>query len=128
MKKRDSSRRSVMGVLTGFTPDEERTLLLRFGIGNPEGLSEAEAEKFRVARERAREIQAKALAKIKKVQARTGKSAEEIREDARIRLEAERLCGKYKPLGPNATDEEFREAMREISARWHANHPGYLKQ
>jgi len=55
----------VERVLARLTPREERVVRMRFGIGSAAGMSlEEVGQDFKVTRERIRQIQAKALAKL----------------------------------------------------------------
>jgi RNA polymerase primary sigma factor len=56
--------------LSALTPREERVLRLRFGIGRPSALTlEEVGREFGVTRERVRQIEAKALDKLRRAQA-----------------------------------------------------------
>ena len=59
-------RRELMSVLKSLTPREERVITLRFGLddGRPRTLEELGKE-FNVTRERIRQIEAKALRKLR---------------------------------------------------------------
>ena len=59
-------REQLMGVLSTLTPREEKVLRLRFGLddGRARTLEEV-GEEFKVTRERIRQIEAKALRKIR---------------------------------------------------------------
>lgn len=59
-------RESTTRVLASLTPREERVLRMRFGIGmNTDHTLEEVGQQFRVTRERIRQIEAKALRKLK---------------------------------------------------------------
>ena len=59
-------RASTTGVLASLTPREERVLRMRFGIGmNTDHTLEEVGQQFSVTRERIRQIEAKALRKLK---------------------------------------------------------------
>ena len=59
-------RETTMRVLATLTPREERVLRMRFGIGmNTEHTLEEVGQQFSVTRERIRQIEAKALRKLK---------------------------------------------------------------
>ena len=59
-------RETTMRVLASLTPREERVLRMRFGIGmNTEHTLEEVGQQFSVTRERIRQIEAKALRKLK---------------------------------------------------------------
>jgi RNA polymerase primary sigma factor len=61
-------REATMWVLATLTPREERILRMRFGIGigmNTEHTLEEVGQQFSVTRERIRQIEAKALRKLK---------------------------------------------------------------
>ena len=61
-----SLRETVTRVLSSLTPREERVLRMRFGIGmNQDHTLEEVGQKFEVTRERIRQIEAKALRKLK---------------------------------------------------------------
>ncbi len=61
-----SLRESMTRVLSSLTPREERVLRLRFGIGmNSDHTLEEVGKQFKVTRERIRQIEAKALRKLK---------------------------------------------------------------
>ena len=61
-----SLRESMTRVLASLTPREERVLRLRFGIGmNSDHTLEEVGKQFKVTRERIRQIEAKALRKLK---------------------------------------------------------------
>ena len=62
-------REQLMGVLSSLTPREERVLRLRYGLddGRPRTLEEVGRE-FAVTRERIRQIEAKALRKLRRPQ------------------------------------------------------------
>ena len=63
---RSSLRETVTRVLSSLTPREERVLRMRFGIGmNQDHTLEEVGQKFEVTRERIRQIEAKALRKLK---------------------------------------------------------------
>ena len=59
-------REQLIGVLNSLTPREEKVLRLRYGIddGRPRTLEEVGKE-FNVTRERIRQIEAKALRKLR---------------------------------------------------------------
>ncbi|MEC8037028.1 MAG: sigma-70 family RNA polymerase sigma factor, partial [Pseudomonadota bacterium] len=59
-------RESTTRVLSSLTPREERVLRMRFGIGmNTDHTLEEVGQQFSVTRERIRQIEAKALRKLK---------------------------------------------------------------
>ena len=59
-------RESTTRVLATLTPREERVLRMRFGIGmNTDHTLEEVGQQFSVTRERIRQIEAKALRKLK---------------------------------------------------------------
>jgi DNA-binding CsgD family transcriptional regulator len=59
-------RETTTRVLASLTPREERVLRMRFGIGmNTDHTLEEVGQQFSVARERIRQIEAKALRKLK---------------------------------------------------------------
>ena len=59
-------RETVTRVLASLTPREERVLRMRFGIGmNTDHTLEEVGQQFSVTRERIRQIEAKALRKLK---------------------------------------------------------------
>jgi RNA polymerase primary sigma factor len=59
-------RDSTTRVLSSLTPREERVLRMRFGIGmNTDHTLEEVGQQFKVTRERIRQIEAKALRKLK---------------------------------------------------------------
>jgi RNA polymerase primary sigma factor len=59
-------KETITGVLLSLTPREERVLRMRFGIGmNQDHTLEEVGQKFDVTRERIRQIEAKALRKLK---------------------------------------------------------------
>jgi RNA polymerase primary sigma factor len=59
-------RESTTRVLSSLTPREERVLRMRFGIGmNSDHTLEEVGQQFNVTRERIRQIEAKALRKLK---------------------------------------------------------------
>ena len=59
-------REATTGVLSTLTPREERVLRMRFGIGmNTDHTLEEVGQQFSVTRERIRQIEAKALRKLK---------------------------------------------------------------
>ena len=59
-------REQILHILYTLTPREEKVLRLRFGLedGKPHTLEEV-GKKFRVTRERIRQIEAKALRKLR---------------------------------------------------------------
>ncbi len=62
----DNLRETTTRVLASLTPREERVLRMRFGIGvNSEHTLEEVGQQFNVTRERIRQIEAKALRKLK---------------------------------------------------------------
>ena len=64
--ERSSLRQATTQILTQLTPREERVLRMRFGIGMPSDHTlEQVGEQFSVTRERIRQIEAKALRKLK---------------------------------------------------------------
>jgi RNA polymerase primary sigma factor len=70
----DSERREqIWNLLKGLTPREEKVLKMRFGVGNcGEHTLEEVAEKFGVCRERIRQIEEKAIKKLRKEGGRDG--------------------------------------------------------
>jgi RNA polymerase primary sigma factor len=58
-------RKCVVEVLAELTPREERILRMRFGIGMPDHTLEQVGQTFGVTRERIRQIEAKALEKLR---------------------------------------------------------------
>jgi RNA polymerase primary sigma factor len=59
-------REATTRVLSSLTPREERVLRMRFGIGmNTDHTLEEVGQQFNVTRERIRQIEAKALRKLK---------------------------------------------------------------
>jgi RNA polymerase primary sigma factor len=59
-------RETTTRVLASLTPREERVLRMRFGIGmNTENTLEEVGQQFSLTRERIRQIEAKALRKLK---------------------------------------------------------------
>ena len=59
-------RETTTRILASLTPREERVLRMRFGIGmNTDHTIEEVGQQFRVTRERIRQIEAKALRKLK---------------------------------------------------------------
>ena len=59
-------RETTTRVLASLTPREERVLRMRFGIGmNTEHTLEVVGQQFSLTRERIRQIEAKALRKLK---------------------------------------------------------------
>ena len=59
-------RETTTRVLASLTPREERVLRMRFGIGmNTENTLEVVGQQFSLTRERIRQIEAKALRKLK---------------------------------------------------------------
>ena len=63
---RSSLRETTTRVLASLTPREERVLRMRFGIGmNSDHTLEEVGQQFNVTRERIRQIEAKALRKLK---------------------------------------------------------------
>jgi RNA polymerase primary sigma factor len=59
-------RETTTHVLASLTPREERVLRMRFGIGmNTENTLEVVGQQFSLTRERIRQIEAKALRKLK---------------------------------------------------------------
>lgn len=67
--RRAKQRETTARVLAGLTPAEERSLRERFGFGSDMDLEEVERQ-FSVTRERIREIEKKALRKLKRGEAR----------------------------------------------------------
>jgi RNA polymerase primary sigma factor len=62
----DNLRETTTRVLSSLTPREERVLRMRFGIGmNTDHTLEEVGQQFSVTRERIRQIEAKALRKLK---------------------------------------------------------------
>ena len=62
----ENLRETTGGVLSSLTPREERVLRMRFGIGmNTDHTLEEVGQQFNVTRERIRQIEAKALRKLK---------------------------------------------------------------
>ena len=62
----DNLKDTTTRVLSSLTPREERVLRMRFGIGmNPDHTLEEVGQQFSVTRERIRQIEAKALRKLK---------------------------------------------------------------
>ena len=55
----------MVEVLAELTPREERILRMRFGIGMPDHTLEQVGQTFGVTRERIRQIEAKALEKLR---------------------------------------------------------------
>ena len=65
-------RETTTRVLASVTPREERILRMRFGIGmNKDHTLEEVGQQFSVTRERIRQIEAKALRKLKRPRARS---------------------------------------------------------
>ncbi|TPG46031.1 sigma-70 family RNA polymerase sigma factor [Roseomonas nepalensis] len=63
---RSGLRDAAAKALSGLTPREERVLRMRFGIGmNSDHTLEEVGQQFNVTRERIRQIEAKALRKLK---------------------------------------------------------------
>ena len=61
-----SLRQTTTKILSSLTPREERVLRMRFGIGmNSDHTLEEVGQQFSVTRERIRQIEAKALRKLK---------------------------------------------------------------
>ena len=59
-------RQTTTKILSSLTPREERVLRMRFGIGmNSDHTLEEVGQQFSVTRERIRQIEAKALRKLK---------------------------------------------------------------
>ena len=63
--KRQNFKEVVSLVLSSLTPREERVLRLRFGINTEEHTLEEVGVKFNLTRDRIRQIEAKALRKLK---------------------------------------------------------------
>jgi RNA polymerase primary sigma factor len=62
----ENLRETTTRVLSSLTPREERVLRMRFGIGmNTDHTLEEVGQQFSVTRERIRQIEAKALRKLK---------------------------------------------------------------
>jgi len=62
----ESLKEATTGILATLTPREERVLRMRFGIGmNTDHTLEEVGQQFSVTRERIRQIEAKALRKLK---------------------------------------------------------------
>ena len=63
---KSSLRDTTTRILSSLTPREERVLRMRFGIGmNSDHTLEEVGQQFSVTRERIRQIEAKALRKLK---------------------------------------------------------------
>jgi RNA polymerase primary sigma factor len=64
-------REQTRQALAGLTPREEQVLRLRFGVGEPTDYTlEEVGQRFAVTRERIRQIEAKALRKLRRPQRR----------------------------------------------------------
>lgn len=64
--ERDELRQTMQSVLSTLTPREQKVLSFRFGIGdNEEHTLQQSADSFRVSRERIRQIEAKAIRKLR---------------------------------------------------------------
>ena len=62
----ENLKKTTTRVLSSLTPREERVLRMRFGIGmNTDHTLEEVGQQFSVTRERIRQIEAKALRKLK---------------------------------------------------------------
>jgi RNA polymerase primary sigma factor len=84
-------RESIMSVLASLTAREERVLRMRFGIGTDERTLEEVGKAFHVTRERIRQIEAKAIRKIK--------------HPSRSRILSPFIERGFNPTSPNATSE-----------------------
>ena len=63
--KRQNLKEAVSLILSSLTPREERVLRLRFGLNTEEHTLEEVGVKFSLTRDRIRQIEAKALRKLK---------------------------------------------------------------
>lgn len=104
----------VNEVLSELTPRETQVICMRFGIGSPELTLDEIGQKMRITRERVRQIEVKAMRKLKHPFRQLREILDPTTQEEKI-IEMKRNA-KW-AAGPNATKEEVQKEYKESLAQ-----------